>query len=166
MDNPLLSPNLGLVIWQTLVFLILIILLKKFAWKPILNAVKSREESIDGQLKAAEAAKEEMAGLQSQNEALLKEAREERDTMLKEARDIRDKMVSDAKGLASNEAEKMIEAARETIEGEKVAAIAELKSHVASISIEIAEKIVKDQLSSDDKQKALVNQLIEEVSQN
>ncbi len=156
----------GLFIWQTLVFVILIFLLRKFAWKPILNSVESREEGIKKALEQAEEAKKEMASLKSSNEALLNQAREERDIMLKEARDVKEKMIADAKTTANVEAEKIIAAAKESIYHEKMAAITELKNEVATLSIQIAEKILKEELASADKQKAIIDNVVNDINLN
>ncbi len=156
----------GLFFWQAVLFILLLLLLRWKAWKPILKAVEKREESIEGALAAAEQARAEMEKLQSSNEALLNEARAERDTLLKEARETKDNIIKEAKEAAKSEAEKIMEQARETIRMEKVAAIGELKTQVAGLSIEVAEKIVKEKLSDDSKQKELVNNLIEEVTLN
>ncbi|MDG1476802.1 MAG: F0F1 ATP synthase subunit B [Vicingaceae bacterium] len=156
----------GLFLWQTIIFIVLIFALRKFAWKPILNAVNDRESSIKEALESAEEAKQQMAELTSSNEALLNEARAERDAMLKEARDIKDGIVADAKGIASKEAERMITTARESIQHEKMAAITELKNEVATLSIEIAEKILKDELSSADKQKAIIDSVVKDINLN
>jgi F-type H+-transporting ATPase subunit b len=166
MDNPLISPNFGLVVWQAIVLLLLIIILRWKAWKPILKALSAREEAISGALSAAEEAKEEMAKLQSSNEDLLNEARAERDKLMKEARETKDEIVAEAKNAAKSEADKIMDNARETIKMEKTAAITELKTQVAALSIEVAEKVVKGQLSDDKKQQELVNNLIEEVNLN
>lgn len=166
MDNPLIEPNLGLVVWQTIILLLLIFILAKFAWKPILKAVKEREESIEGKLQAAEKAKEEMASLHAQNEELLNQARAERDLMLKEARETKEKMIAEAKSKASEEADRLLADARESIRHEKMAAITELKNQVAALSIEIAEKIVREDLASDEKQKQLATTLIDEMNLN
>lgn len=166
MDNPLIAPNLGLIVWQALVLLVLIFLLKKFAWKPILKALKDREESISTALQQAEMAKEEMAKLQSENEELLNKARQERDMMLKEARETREKMVADAKDQAKTEAERIITAARETIRHEKLAAIADLKNQVATLSIEVAEKIIKSDLADNQKHETFANAIIDDMNLN
>lgn len=165
-DNPLIAPNLGLIIWQTVVLIILIWLLAKFAWKPILKSVKAREESINESLQSAEKAKEEMAQLKSSNEDLLKAAREERDLLMKEAREMKDSIIAEAKTKANEESDRIVASARETIKNEKNAAMADIKSQVAALSIEIAEKIVKQELSSDDKQKALANSLVDDMNLN
>jgi F-type H+-transporting ATPase subunit b len=162
----LVKPALGLVFWMTVSFIIILALLKKFAWGPILKGIKSREESIDGALKEAQKARKEMESLKSSNEQLLKEARNERDKILKEARETKDSIVNEAKGKAKEEADKIISSAREAIQNEKLAAITELKNQVANLSIEIAEKILKEELSSEDKQKTLVKGFLQDVSLN
>jgi F-type H+-transporting ATPase subunit b len=158
--------SVGLFFWQSLVFVALILLLRKFAWKPILTAVNAREESIENALNSAEDAKKEMANLTASNERLLNEAREERDALMKKAREMKADIVAKAKEEAKVEGEKMIAGAKEAIEMERKAAIVELKNQVAALSIDIAEKIVKGNLAADDKQKALVNELVEEVNLN
>jgi len=166
MDNPLITPDLGLIVWTTLVFCILFFLLAKFAWKPILNSVKEREKSIEDALNSAEDAKIQMAALKSDNEELLNKARSERDLLLKEAREMKDKIISESKTVANQEAEKILTSARESIQHEKIAAIADLKSQVAALSVEIAEKILKEELSSEDKQKAIIDNIVNDISLN
>ena len=158
--------SFGLFVWQSIIFIGLILLLKKFAWKPILDAVNEREEGIKNALLSAENARKEMHNLQSDNQRILQEARLERDAMLKEAREMKEKMVADAKNEAQAQGLKMIEQAKAAIEGEKNAALAELKSHVATLSLEIAEKVVRGELSSDDKQKALADKLAGDINLN
>lgn len=162
----LVTPGIGLIFWTTLAFVVLLVLLRKFAWKPILSAVNTREESISNALSAAEDAKKEMANLTSANERLLNEAREERDSLMKEAREMKAEIIAKAKEEASAEGEKMIVSAKAAIETERKAAITDLKNQVATLSIDIAEKVVKGNLSGDDKQKQLVNELVEEVNLN
>lgn len=162
----LILPSFGLIFWMTLTFVIVFIILKKFAWKPILGALKDREQSIQNALDSAEKAKQEMAALQANNEKILMEARSERDNLLKEAREAKETIISEAKDKAHKEATKLIQDARDAIQNEKAAALSELKTQVANLSIEIAEKILKSELSSDDKQKALVNNMLKEVSLN
>ena len=152
--------SIGLFFWQTVLFLALLFLLRKYAWKPILNAVNEREEGIKNALLSAENAKREMQNLQADNEKLLKEARTEREAMLKEARDVKNKMIEDAKEEAREEANKLITQAQASIESEKKAAIAELKSQVANLSIDIAEKVVKEELSNKGKQVKLVESML------
>ncbi|MEJ6736858.1 MAG: F0F1 ATP synthase subunit B [Flavobacteriales bacterium] len=166
MEKLLNDFSVGLFFWQTLLFLVLMFVLRKYAWKPILNAVNEREDSIQEALDSAKEAKLEMAKLKSDNEDLLNEARAERDAMLKEAREIKDGIVTDAKGIANKESEKIIAAARESIQHEKMAAITELKNQVATLSIEIAEKILKDELSSADKQKAIIDSVVKDINLN
>jgi F-type H+-transporting ATPase subunit b len=162
----LVKPSIGLIFWMIVSFSIILFLLRKFAWTPILTMVKEREDSIDAALKSAEQAKAEMKTLKSENERILSEARNERDILLKEARDIKDKIISEAKLSAVTEGERLLKAARENIQNEKNAAVTELKNQVAVLSIEIAEKILKAELSSDEKQKTLVKTLLQDVNLN
>ncbi len=162
----LITPGLGLVFWTIITFLILLIILKKFAWKPILGAVNEREESIKNALLSAENARKEMQNLQSDNQRILQEARLERDAMLKDAREMKEKMVADAKNEAQAQGLKMIEQAKAAIEGEKNAALAELKSHVATLSLEIAEKLLKDELSNKEAQVKLVEKMLDDAKLN
>jgi F-type H+-transporting ATPase subunit b len=158
--------SIGLFFWQTLLFLVLLFLLRKFAWKPILKAVNSREENIQDALDMAVKTKAEMKKLQTQNENLVKEARVERDQMIKEAKETGNKLVEDSKNKAKEEADKIIENAMASITSEKNAAIAELKGQVASVALEIAEKVLREELSSSDKQKVLASKLAEDISLN
>ncbi len=158
--------SFGLFIWQIVIFVGLILLLKKFAWKPILDSVNEREEGIKNALLSAENAKKEMQSLKSDNEKLLAEARAERDAMLKEAREIKEKMINDAKTEAQVQGEKMIEQAKATITSEKNAALAELKNQVASLSIDIAEKVLKSELSNKDSQAQLVEKMLGDAKLN
>jgi F-type H+-transporting ATPase subunit b len=158
--------SLGLFVWQAVLFIALVLLLKKFAWKPILDSVNDREEGIKNALDSAEKAKSEMQNLQADNQKLLKEARAEREAMLKEARDMKNKMIEDAKEEAKTAAGKLIEQAQASIETEKKAAIAELKAQVATLSIEIAEKVVREELSNKDKQVKLVESMLGEAKLN
>ncbi len=162
----LVKPEFGLVFWMTVSFLIVVFILRKFAWGPILSSLKERETSIEDALNAAKKAKDEVANMKAENEQLLKQARNERDMMLKEARDTKDAIVNEARAKAQTEADRMIASARETIQNEKMAAITELKNQVATLSIEIAEKVIRQQLASDEKQKALVNDLLKDVKLN
>ena len=156
----------GLFFWQVLIFVGLILLLKKFAWKPILDAVNEREEGIKNALQSAEQARQEMANLKSDNEKLLADARAERDTLLKEAREIKEKMINDAKADAQAQGEKMIAQAKAAIEGEKNAAMAELKSQVSALSLEIAEKLLRDELSNKEAQSKLVEKMLGDTKLN
>ncbi|MDM9629928.1 F0F1 ATP synthase subunit B [Robiginitalea aurantiaca] len=155
--------SIGLFFWQIILFVLLLLLLRKFAWKPILRAVSEREEGIKDALAAAENAKKEMQNVSADNERLLQEARAEREAMIKEAREIKEKMVADAKAQAQEEGDKIIKQAQLSIEGEKKAAIADIKNQVATLSVEIAEKVLQDQLQNKDKQLKLVDQLVEEI---
>jgi F-type H+-transporting ATPase subunit b len=150
----------GLFIWQIIIFLALLFLLKKYAWKPILGAVEERSNSIDDALKAAEKAKDEMAELTANNEKILTEARIEREAIIKEAKQIKEKTISDAKSQASVEAEKIIVSAKEQINNEKMKAMIELKNQVADISIDMAEKILKSELKDVEKQKNLISEAL------
>ena len=156
----------GLFFWQLVIFIGLIFLLKKFAWKPILDAVNEREEGIKNALLSAENARKEMQNLQSDNQRILQEARMERDTMLKEAREMRDKTIADSKNEAQSEGQKMIENAKVAIQNEKNAAMAELKSHVSNLSIEIAEKLLKGELSNKEAQTSLVEKMLGDAKLN
>jgi F-type H+-transporting ATPase subunit b len=164
--NPLLSPSIGLIVWSLLAFFTVLWLLKKFAWNPILKALDEREKSIQYALDAAERAKEEMANLKANNERIIAEAKAERDIILKEAREMKEKIIAEAKERAAKEAEKIIAIAHENIQNEKMAAITELKNQVAHLSIEIAEKILKQELSEKEKQKTIINNLLQEVKMN
>ncbi len=162
----LLTPSVGVIFWGSIVFVILMLLLAKFAWKPVLSAVRNRENSIAESLELADKTRHEMQQLHAQNESLLKEARAERDNIVKEANEVGKKLIAEAKDSAKVEADKMIQAAQEAITNEKNSAMSEIKTHVAALSLDIAEKIVKGQLSSDEKQKSLANQLAEDINLN
>jgi F-type H+-transporting ATPase subunit b len=153
----IVTPGFGLIFWTTLTFFLLLFLLAKFAWRPILQAVQDREESINAALKAAESAKSEVAALQNSNEQFLKEAREAREAMLKEARSMRDKTIADAKEAASEEASKVLELARIQIDNEKKAAMAEVKNQVAQLAIDMSERILRAELKDAEAQRALVD---------
>jgi len=159
----LVTPHLGLVVWTTLCFGILLFLLGKYAWKPILAAVAERENSIESALLKAEAVKEEMARLTNENENLLKQARAERDAILSEAKKVKDQMISDAKATANTEGARMIELARIEINNQKAIAMADVKNQVATLSLEIAEKVLRKQFEDQNKQDELVSQLLKEV---
>ena len=159
----LVTPDIGLLFWMLVSFSLVLFLLKKFAWKPILNSLKERENSITEALNSAKRAKEEMASLKSENEKLLAQARAERDVILKEARDAKDSIIIEARSKATTEADRLLQIAREGIQNEKMAAITELKNQVATLSIDIAEKILKEELSNPEKQKQLVKSFLGEV---
>ncbi|HEX8269496.1 MAG TPA: F0F1 ATP synthase subunit B [Flavobacterium sp.] len=158
--------SFGLFFWQMLIFIGLILLLKKFAWKPILDAVNQREEGIRTALLSAEQARNEMQNLQADNQRILQEARMERDALLKEAREMKDKMIADSKHEAQAVGQKMIEQAKSAIESEKNAAMAELKAQVSSLSLEIAEKLLRDELSNKDSQMRLVEKMLDDAKLN
>jgi len=162
----LVTPGIGLIFWSTLFFLILLFILGKFAWPAILTAVKARNESIRKALDAADQAKIEMAKLQADNEKILAEAKAERDALLKEARQIKEKLIADAKEKASEEAKKLVRAARESIQNEKTAAISDMKAQMASLSVDIAERILRAKLEDNKAQKKLVSKLINEADLN
>ena len=154
--------SLGLFFWQTLIFVGLIFLLKKYAWKPILSAVNEREASIKDALEAAKEARSEMESLQSDNQRILKEARAQKETLLKEARTIRSEMINTAKVEAQSEANKILSKAQEAIQNEKRTAVNELKDHVSSIALDIATKVLQNELESKDKQMQLVSKLLQD----
>ena len=152
----LVTPEIGLIFWTTIVFLLLLSVLKKYAWKPILAAVDERNKSIEDALKAADKAKKEMLALNTDNERILTEAKKERDALLKEGREIKDNIIAEAKDKAKIESDKILITAKEQINNEKMKAITELKNQVAEMSIDIAEKILKSELSDKNKQKELI----------
>ena len=162
----LVTPEFGLIFWTLITFLALLFILKKFAWKPILGAVSEREQGIRDALASAVEARKEMENLQADNERILKEARVEREAMLKEARELKNKMIDDAKQDAKLEGNKLITQAQAAIEAEKKAAIADLKSQVAKISISIAEKVVREELSNPGKQEKLVESMLDNTTLN
>ena len=166
MDKLINDFSYGLFFWQAIILVILIVLLAKFAWKPILAALAAREEGISNALLAAENAKKDMQNLKADNEKLLAEARAERDFMIKEAREIKEKMIADAKSEAQAQGEKMIESAKASIESEKNAAMAELKNQVSSLSLEIAETLLKGELSNKEAQTKLVEKMLGDAKLN
>ncbi len=162
----LLTPGIGLIIWQTIVFVLLFILLAKLAWKPIIASLNDRERSIQDALDTAEKARHEMSQLKSDNEKLLQEAREERDRILREAREISAKMKDEAQADARRMGDKLIEDARAAINIEKQAALKDVKVQVAMFSLEIAEKLMKKNLSDDKSQKELVDAYLKDLKVN
>ena len=162
----LVTPQIGLLFWTVLIFLILVFLLAKFAWKPILNMVEERTKNIKDALNSAENAKKEMAGLKAENEQIMKEARAERDKIVREAREMKDKIIEESKETAKAEADKILAQARKLIDDEKRAAMNELKDQVASLSIEIAEKILTKELSDKKKQAELIDDILNQSSLN
>jgi len=166
MEKLLEQFSLGLFFWMLVIFVLLIFLLKKLAWKPILDAVNEREDGIKNALLSAENAKRDMQHLTTQNEKLIAEARLERDAMIKDAREIKEKMINDAKSEAQIAGEKMISQAKAAIESEKNAAMAELKAQVSNLSLDIAEKVLKDELSNKESQTKLVEKMLVDVKLN
>jgi len=158
--------SIGLFFWQVVLFVALLFLLRKYAWKPILNAVNDREEGIKNALEEADKARQEMQNITADNEKILKEARAERDAMLKEAREIKNNMISEAKDEAKAQANKLMEQSKVAIQNEKLAAIADIKKQVANLSIDIAEKVVKEELSNESKQLKLVEDMLKDVTLN
>jgi F-type H+-transporting ATPase subunit b len=156
----------GLFVMQAVILLILILLMMKFAWKPILNSLNERETGIADALAAAENAKKEMQNITADSERLLQEARTEREAMIKDARDIKDKMLLEAKDQAKAEGDKMLKNAQEAIESEKKVALADIKNQVATLSLEIAEKVIQEQLSNKDKQLQLVENMLGDIKLN
>jgi len=162
----LVTPGIGLLFWMLLTFSIVVFVLKKFAWKPILSMLKEREDFIDNALKSANNARAEMEKLQADNEVILKQARSERDGLLTEAREMKDKIINEAKIKAQEEASKIIDNAKNNIEIQKNAAIAEMKQQISAFSIEIAKKILEKELSDESKQKEYLSKLIDELNIN
>ncbi|MBY0537510.1 MAG: F0F1 ATP synthase subunit B [Chitinophagaceae bacterium] len=164
--NPLIKPEIGLIVWTTLSFLLLLFVLAKFAWKPILGAIKKREETINDSLATAERVKAEMAQLKSENEALMAKAREERAQMLKEARDTKDRIINEAKEQAKAEANKIVAEAQQAIHAQKMAALTDVKNQVGKLVIEVSEKVLRRELSNKGEQEGYIKQLTDEVKLN
>lgn len=162
----LVKPEFGLIFWMSISFLIVVFLMRKFAWGPILSSLKERETSITDALNAAKRAKEEVANMTAENERILQEARNERDVILREARETKDQIINESRAKAQVEGDRLITLAREAITNEKMAAITDLKNQVAYLSIEIAEKMIRQQLGNDEKQKALVQEMLKDVKMN
>lgn len=162
----LVTPGFGLIFWTSVVFIILLVLLKRMAWTPILNNVDARNKSIEEALEAAKNARDEMSNLKADNDRILKEARAERDEMLKEARELKANIVSEAKNAAKGEADKMIASAKVVIENEKAGAISELKNTVGSLSVDIAEKVLRAELKDIDKQSAFITDMLKDIKLN
>ncbi|EJL70478.1 MULTISPECIES: F0F1 ATP synthase subunit B [Chryseobacterium] len=162
----IIEPGIGLLFWMTLTFVILLFLLAKFAWKPIVNAVNDRETSIVDALNQAKLAKKEMEDLKADNERIIREAKIERDAILKEAREIKDRIVGEAKDVAKTEADKLIESAKQTIESEKNAAMADIKTQIGALSVNIAESILKQKLENNEAQNELVQNYLNKSNLN
>jgi len=165
-SNSLTSPAIGTIFWAVVIFSLFFLLLAKFAWKPILSAIRQREEMIRGSLASAESARKEMHKLQSDNELILKKAREERENILREARDVRDKLIAEAKARATEEADKLIEKARAGIEKEKSKALSEIHQQVAGLSIDIASKLLGHKLEQTGEQEKLINNYLKDIDLN
>jgi len=162
----LLNPGTGLIVWQAVIFLLLFFILAKFAWKPITESLRVREESIQKALDSAEKAKAEMAQLQADNKKLLEEARQERDQILKDAREIAAKVKDDAKDEAAKQTDKMIASAKAAINTEKQAALTEVKTEVAGLVISVTEKLLRKKLSDEKEQRQLIEEYIKDVNLN
>ena len=162
----LITPGIGLLFWMLLSFSLVLIILKKFAWKPILGALKDRQNSIEQALQAADRAKEQMVKLQSDNERILAEARLERDKLIKEAREMKDQIINDARLKAGEEGNKMIEAARQAIQNERIAAVEQIRQTVANLSVDIAQKLLLKQLEDEKSQKELIEKVLNQTKLN
>lgn len=166
LSSSLTTPEVGTLFWSALIFGLFFLILTKFAWKPILSAVKARDEMIKGSLESAAKAREEMLKLQSNNEIILRKAREERESILKEAREVRDKLISEAKGRATEEAEKLLAKARTGIENEKLKALLEIHEQVATLSVDIASKLLGEKLKPSGEQSKLIDNYLKEIDFN
>ena len=164
--HPLLKPELGLWLWTLLAFLVVLFILKKYAWTPIINSLNEREKSIAESIEIAERVKAEMAQLQSENENLLAKAREERSEMLREAKVTKDKIIHDAKEQAKVEASKIINEAQQAIQTQKMAAITDVKNQIGKMVIEVSEKILKRELEKKEAQEIYIKELVKEVKLN
>ncbi len=162
----LVTPSVGLFFWMFLTFGIVMFVLKKFAWKPILNILKERDDSIEAAIKSADIARQEMAQLKADNEKIMAEAKVERDNLLKEAKDLKDKIIGEARDKAAEEAAKMMETARENLKAEKDAALNEIKGQIATLSVQVAEKILKQKLGDQKEQKELMNDYLKDLKLN
>ena len=162
----IVSPGIGLILWMTVSFAVLIFILRRFAWVPILKSLRDREDTIDEALNQANKAREEMKSLKADNEMLLKEAQEERNVILRDARKVKDSIIEEARARANEEANNIVENAKVRIENEKMAAMTALKNQIASLSIEVAEKILERELSADNKQEEYIKKLIENTKLN
>jgi F-type H+-transporting ATPase subunit b len=165
-SSSLTSPAIGTIFWTVLIFILFFLILKKFAWKPILSAVKARDEMIKSSLESAEEARNQMLLLQKDNEIILGKAREEREGILKDAREVRDKLISEAKDKATEEAEKLIEKARAGIENEKRKALSDIHDQIATLSVEIASKLLGEKLKQTGQQEKLIDNYLKEIDFN
>ena len=159
----LITPDFGLLFYQTITFLVLLLLLSRFAWKPIMSSLREREETIEGALRSAELARQEMTKLRADNERLLDEARAERDTMMRKAQQTADAIVEEAKNKAAAESNRIVESARAAILSERQAAIDDIRRQVATLSVDIAEKVIRRQINGDTQQRQLVDQFVKDI---
>ncbi len=159
----LITPEFGLLFWQTVTFLVLLLLLSRFAWKPIMSSLREREETIEGALRSAELARQEMTKLRADNERLLDEARAERDAMMRKAQQTADAIVEEAKNKAATESNRIVESARAAIQSERQAAIDDIRRQVATLSVDIAEKVIRRQINGDTQQRQLVDQFVKDI---
>jgi F-type H+-transporting ATPase subunit b len=162
----IVTQSFGLLLWTCIKFCLLLLILAKFVWKPVLSAVNARSQKIDEALLEAEKARQEMKTLQAENERILKEARAERDAILKEAKEVGLKMIEESRDKAKTEGQKLIESAKQAINNERNSAIADMKAQIATFSVDIAESLVKESLASDDKQKSLVSKMVQDIQLN
>lgn len=162
----LITPGIGLLFWMLLAFSTVLLILKKFAWKPILNALRDRENSIEQALRSADKAREQMAKMQADNEKILAEARLERDKLIKEAREMKDQIISDARQKAVEEGNKMIDAARQAIQHERATAVDQIREMVATLSVDIAQKLLQKQLEDEKGQKELIDKVLSQTKLN
>jgi F-type H+-transporting ATPase subunit b len=162
----LVRPDVGTIFWMLLMFIIVLVILKKFAWKPILNALDKREKSIEESLRSADRARKEMEQLKADNEKIIAQARVERDGMLKETKQLSEKILKEAREKASVETKRLIETAREQIENEKALAVTEIRNQVAELSVDIAEKILREKLKDGKQQKELIDKLLKDIKLN
>ncbi|MFZ4463284.1 MAG: F0F1 ATP synthase subunit B [Bacteroidales bacterium] len=162
----LINPGIGLIFWMTLAFGVVFFVLKKFVWPPIMQALNEREQHIEEALQAADLAHEEMKKLKLDNEQLLRVAKEERDAIMAEARKIKDKMLDDARLKANLEADRIVESAKERIQHERLAAMTEMKNQIAEISIEVAERLLREKLSAPKAQQEYIDRLLNEKQLN
>lgn len=162
----LISPAYGTIFWMVLAFSLVFFILAKFAWGPILKGLKDREKSIEDALQSAEAARKEMAALQADHEKIMKEARAERDLLIAEARKMRDEMIESARAEAVKEGEKLLESARKSIESEKLSAIGEIKEQITVLSVQVAEKILRQELKDTGRNEALISDMLKDMKLN
>ncbi len=162
----LVTPDVGLIFWMLLSFTIVLVILRRYAWKPIMEALRSRENSINEALNAAEKAKEEVEQLKIDNARIIAQAKVERDSILKEARETKEEIIKDAKKQASDDATKIIDTARKQIENEKSAAITQIRNIIASLSVEVAEQILRRELQSDVKQDEFIEEVMDGLQMN